>query len=185
MWTIWIFVAPNVYIISSCHIKYLSKEFITAVKCLFRKHFKQVFVCILERAWLPDCFVEAVRGLEGDFRQIWTCRSSFNGSLQGIRLLTAWFLLSTLSAYGLTDEAVLLLRRYLSGREQQIKLNNIASSWSEIKKGVQQGSILGPLLFIVFNKIPSDWCWEENTWQNIDFKCLRYSYQMWRCCQIA
>ena len=59
-------------------------------------------------------------------------------------------LLSKLSAYGSTDEAVLLLRSYLSGRKQQIKLNDIASSWSEIKKGVPQCSILGPLLFNVF-----------------------------------
>ena len=59
-------------------------------------------------------------------------------------------LLSKLSAYGLSDEAVLLLKRYLSDRKQRIKLNNIVSSWSEIKKGVPQGSILGPLLFNVF-----------------------------------
>ena len=59
-------------------------------------------------------------------------------------------LLSKLSAYGLSDEAVLLLKSYLSDRKQRIKLNNIVSSWSEIKKGVPQGSILGPLLFNVF-----------------------------------
>ena len=45
---------------------------------------------------------------------------------------------------------MLLLRSYLSNRKQQIKLNNIPSCWSEIKKGVPQGSILGPLLFNVF-----------------------------------
>ena len=43
-----------------------------------------------------------------------------------------------------------LLKSHLSGRKQQVKLNNIASSWSEIKKGVPQGSIIGPLLFNVF-----------------------------------
>ena len=43
-----------------------------------------------------------------------------------------------------------LLNSYLSGRKKQIKLNNIVSSWSVIKKGVPQGSILGPLLFNVF-----------------------------------
>ena len=59
-------------------------------------------------------------------------------------------LLSKLSAYGLSDEAVLLLKSYLSDRKQRIKLNNIVSSWSEIKKGVPQGSILGLLLFNVF-----------------------------------
>ena len=59
-------------------------------------------------------------------------------------------LLSKLSAYGLRNEYVQLLNSYLSGRKQQIKLNNIVSSWSVIKKGIPQGSILGPLLFNVF-----------------------------------
>ena len=59
-------------------------------------------------------------------------------------------LLSKLSAYGLKNESVQLLNSYLSGRKQQVKLNNIVSSWSCIKKGVPQGSILGPLLFNVF-----------------------------------
>ena len=59
-------------------------------------------------------------------------------------------LLYKLSANGLSDEAVLLLKKYLSDRKQRFKLNNIVSSWSEIKKGVPQGSILGPLLFNVF-----------------------------------
>ena len=39
---------------------------------------------------------------------------------------------------------------YLSDRKQQIKIGNVVSSWAEIKKGVSQGSILGPLLFNVF-----------------------------------
>ena len=59
-------------------------------------------------------------------------------------------LLSKLSEYGLIDEGILLLKSYLSDRKQHIKLSNIASSWSNIKKGVPKGSILCILLFNVF-----------------------------------
>ena len=53
-------------------------------------------------------------------------------------------LLTKLPFYGLSVESVELLKSYLSGRKQQVKLNNIASSRSEIKKSVPQGSVLGP-----------------------------------------
>jgi hypothetical protein len=59
-------------------------------------------------------------------------------------------LICTLSAYGLSDNATILLLSYLSNRKQQIKIGNIVSTWANIQKGVPQGSILGTLLFNVF-----------------------------------
>ena len=47
----------------------------------------------------------------------------------------------------LTKNATKLTASYLSDRKQQIKIGNVVSSWEEIKKGVHQGSILGPFLF--------------------------------------
>ena len=49
-------------------------------------------------------------------------------------LFDCLLLSSKLSAYGLCADSVELLKSYLPGRKQQIKLNNIVSSWSEIKK---------------------------------------------------
>jgi hypothetical protein len=59
-------------------------------------------------------------------------------------------LLCKLSAYGLSPKSVELLRNYLTGRKQQIKLQGVLSSWANIQKGELQGSILGLLLFKFF-----------------------------------
>ena len=58
-------------------------------------------------------------------------------------------LLYKLSAYGLSEDSVLLLKSYLSNRKQQIKISSVVGSWVNINNGVPQGSILGPLLFNV------------------------------------
>ena len=39
---------------------------------------------------------------------------------------------------------------YLSGRRQRVVLNGKFSKWVEVLAGVPQGSILGPLLFLIY-----------------------------------
>ena len=59
-------------------------------------------------------------------------------------------LIAKLHAYGLSIEALELIQNYLSNWKQRVKLNSTFSTWKEIKVGVPQGSVLGPLLFNVF-----------------------------------
>ena len=59
-------------------------------------------------------------------------------------------LLNKLSSYGVRGVALQWFKSYLSNRQQYVFLNGKSSELREVRCGVPQGSILGPLLFLVF-----------------------------------
>ena len=59
-------------------------------------------------------------------------------------------IIAKFEVYGLSKSSLNLLLDYLTSRKQRVKIGSSYSVWHEIKRGVLQGSILGPSLFNVF-----------------------------------
>ena len=100
-------------------------------------------------------------------------------------------LLHKLKQYGVSGKLIAWIESFLNSRRQQVLLNGHSSKWTNVASGVPQGSVLGPLLFLLYvNDIPevvhctlkmhdtklySSSLLQEDVWQDDTKPCIQVS----------
>jgi hypothetical protein len=59
-------------------------------------------------------------------------------------------LIKKIQSYGIKGNIINWIIYLLAHRKQRVRINNIFSNWQEVISGIPQGSVIGPLLFVIF-----------------------------------
>lgn len=88
-------------------------------------------------------------------------------------------LLNILPSFGINNSSLNWFRSYLHNRKQSVKINEVNGNTYGIKSGVPQGSVLGPILFIIYINEICDINFDGSIVTYADDTCLLFSHKSW------
>ena len=114
-------------------------DILSPLQCGFRKgHSAQYCLLVLLEKWRRALDLKKVAGIVlTDLSKAFDC-------------IHHDMFIAKCHAYGVDKKSLKYIFDYLCNRRQRVRINNSFSSWKDIRYGVPQGSILGPLFFNIF-----------------------------------